>query len=371
MTTATSARTSKSQAADVAALRSSPVHGLVPLYPKPVSVQIEDIEIDTTNPGSVTQSMRNERRVGSIRDSYDILARIIYPIIVCQKPGGGKGYIHIDGFGRLSEAKARGQREIDAIVYAPLNTEQRICLRQTLNAAQEPFDAVSIIHDLRELAKERHLDITNPEHIKTLVRDMPERVRRYEADLIMLARVHPLALQAIGESYRKDGKTIGLDKFREVARILKTMEDRHPDTVRQIGGAQELSLKLSKMYLDKKFSGGTRSQDAFRRVATALQKTLPPDDPSIAEFFVKEQSYADLMAVAEMHSDGAGVKGSSTGAASSSYVNLTRNSPVIDACDAFERVLNTIDLKALTHAETLRLDRTGSVLRRVLRRAKA
>jgi hypothetical protein len=240
-----------------------------------------------------------------------------------------------------------------------------------LNAAQEPFDAVSIIHDLRELAKERHLDITNPEHIKTLVRDMPERVRRYEADLIMLARVHPLALQAIGESYRKDGKTIGLDKFREVARILKTMEDRHPETVRKIGGPQELSLKVSKMYLDKKFSGGTRSQDAFRRVATALQKTLPPDDPSIAEFFVKEQSYADLMAAAEMHSGGNGAAASFSTTTSSPYVSLTRNSRVIDACEAFESVLNALDPKALTHAETLRLDRTGSVLRKVLRRVKA
>ena len=41
-----------------------------------------------------------------------ILARIIYPIIVCQDPRHPNKYIHVDGLGRLTEAKSRGQQRL-------------------------------------------------------------------------------------------------------------------------------------------------------------------------------------------------------------------------------------------------------------------
>ncbi|HZZ17239.1 MAG TPA: hypothetical protein VFE08_14900, partial [Candidatus Sulfotelmatobacter sp.] len=194
---------------DVSALRSSPIHGLIPIHPGPVSVEIDAIELDPTNPGRMSQSLRDSRRAGSIRDSYDILSRIVYPVIVCEKEGDSSRYIHVDGYGRLKEAQARGQRKINAIVYPPMSLEQRICMRETLNAAQEPFDAVSIIHDLQQLARIRNVDTSDPEQVRTLVRDLPERVRKHEKDLLMLARLHPSAVSAMGESYRKDGATIG------------------------------------------------------------------------------------------------------------------------------------------------------------------
>ena len=148
-------------------------------------------------------SSRGSRRAGSIRCFYHILSRIVYPIIVCQHPDQPGRYIHIDGYGRLKEAKARGRQLIDAIVFPPLDLEQRICMRQTLNAAQEPFDAVSIIQDLQELAKIRNVDTSDPEQVKTLVRDLPERVRKKEKDLLMLARLHPKAVSSMGRIIAK------------------------------------------------------------------------------------------------------------------------------------------------------------------------
>ena len=274
----------------------------------------------------------------------------MYPIIiVCQKPDDPNRYIQIDGYGRLMQIKARGQQQIEAIVYPPLTLEQRICLRQTLNAAQEPFDAVSIIRDLQELAKERGLDLANPDQIKTLVRDMPERVRKHEKDLIMLARLHPSAVESMGESYRKDGKTIGLDKFRTFERVVHTMEERHPKTVAALGGAQELSLKLSKMYTDKKFSEGARSQDALRRVAKTLDEARE-DDPLIADFFSNERPLKDLLGVPAEAKTSSGPS----------------KSPVIEACRSLAGLLMDLDTESLTRAELRALERTESVLNKVL-----
>lgn len=339
---------------DVAALRSSPVHNLRPMYQHPVPVKLADIELDPTNPGNVTQSLRNDRRAGSIRDSYDILARIIYPIIVCQHPDRPTKYIHVDGLGRYTEAKSRGQQEIDAIIYPPMNLEQRICFRQTLNAAQEPFDAVSIIRDLQELARERKLDTTDPQQIKTLVRDLPERVRKHEKDLIMLARLHPRAVEVMGESYRKDGNTIGLDKFRNIARVLRTMEERHPKTVVKLGGPRELSLKLSKMYLDKKFSEGARSQEAIRTVAQALD-SAPADDAKVSDFFVNERPFTELVLTSTPR----------TSSRTSQDVDL------ISACRTLTKLLLDVDTEALTNAELRALERTEAVLNKVLSTVKA
>jgi hypothetical protein len=322
------------------------------LYEKAIPIDVSAIDLDPTNPGNVTQSLRDSRRAGSIRDSYDILSRIIYPIIVCQHPDKAARYIHIDGYGRLKEAKARGRQMIDAIVFPPLDLEQRICMRQTLNAAQEPFDAVSIIQDLQELAKIRNVDTSDPEQVKTLVRDLPERVRKKEKDLLMLARLHPKAVSSMGENYRKDGAAIGLDKFRHIDSLLRTLEERHPETVTKLGGPRELSLKVSKMYIAKKFSEGTRSQTAIRELGRKLDEA-PKDDPQIADFFMHERSAADFPSFSNGDSSSAG------------------KSEVTEACKSLMKLLLDLDTKALTDAELRALERTETVLSKVLVPRKA
>jgi hypothetical protein len=330
----------------VIALRESPVHGIKPRNEHPVVIDLDAIDIDPTNPGGVTESLRYKRRQPSIRDSYDILAQIIYPVIVCEHPEDDTRYIHVDGFGRITEARARGQKQICAIVFPSLTLEQRICLRQTLGAAQEPFDVASIIRDLQELARTRKIDLNNPEQIKTLVRDLPEKVRKHEKDLVMLARWHPDAVDSLGETYRKEGTAIGIDKIRGMDRILRILETRHPQTLEKLGGQQTMSLKLAKMYVAKKFSEGTRSQEAIRRVAQTFDAALE-NDPAILDFLANEKSYSELPKVP------------TNGAAS--------ESSVVHLCKQLMAVLADLETDSLTPAARRTLERTDAVLDQVLK----
>jgi hypothetical protein len=324
----------------------SPVHGLKALTEDPVWINIKDIDLDTTNPGSVTESLRYQRRAPSIRDSYDILGGIIYPIIVCQNAEHVGRFIHVDGFGRLEQLKQRGEKRACAYVYPPMTLEQRICFRQTLNAAQEPFDAASIIQDLRTLAEERGLDIHNTEHVETLVRDLPEKVRKHRRDILILSRWHPDAIAKIGESYNADRESIGLDQMRGLGRIMAVTEKRHQDTLKKVGGLQELSKKLVQSFLDERFSENGKSQQGIRAVVRSLKK-IQPDDPAILKFFKDEVSVRGLEQVAE-----------------ESVPN--EQGVVLDGCSKFIKLLLSLNTQLLTEDEAVALKRTATVLDSVL-----
>jgi hypothetical protein len=160
----------------------------------------------------------------------------------------------------------------------------------------------------------------------------------------------------VGESYRKGGNTIGLDQFRNMAQVLRVVEERHPRTISKLGGTRELSLRLSKMYLEKKFSEGTRSQDAIRRVAKAL-RVLPADDPRVSDFFEKEKSYSDLELPAKPKPQ--------------AKVGEARESEIVDACQRLASLLVSVDTDSLTPTELRVLERTASVLTKVLGSTKA
>jgi hypothetical protein len=324
----------------------SPVHNFKALTDQPVRLNIADIDLDSTNPGSVTESQRYKRRSPSIRDSYDIFGRIIYPIIVCQNAEHAGRFLHIDGYGRLEHLKERGEKQVSAYVYPPMSLEQRICFRETLNAAQEPFDAASIIQDLRLLARERGLDLHNQEHVETLVRDLPERVQKHKKDIIELSRWHEDAVAKIGESYDDNPKSIGLDQVRGLGRIMTEMEKRHPNALGKLGGMQEVSKQLSEMYLSRRFSENGKSQQGIRNVAKSL-KTMQPDDPSILKFFENGSSISDLEKVAK-----------------DSVPNDT--GVVLDSCSKFIKILLDLNTKLLTEEEKAILKRTNSVLNDVL-----
>lgn len=326
---------------DVEALRGSPIHDLRPITENPVEIDIHAIEIDPTNPGSMTASRRYERRTDSIRDSLDILGRIVYPIVVCQKQDNPNSYIHVDGFGRLEQLIERGQTKVRAFVYPPLSLEQRICLRETLNSAQEPFDVASIILDLQELARQRNLDVRNPSHIKTLVRDLPKRVRMREGDLVTLARWDPGTVSKVGESYGSGAESIGIDKLKELTKILDTMSARHGDIVKLFGGEMALSAKLGRMYLDKKFQRG-RSQTGIRRVVEAL-RALPENDSNVREYFRDELDYRVLLP----------------------FVEQPSRDPV-KLCEELTKALLALDVDRLTEEQRLTLTRTRAVLNEVL-----
>lgn len=336
---------------EVAALRSSPVHELKPLNEQPEWINIDDIDVDSTNPGSVTESLRYQRRAPSIRDSYDILGRIVYPVIVSKNGEHAGRFIHVDGFGRLEQLKERGEKRVRAYIYPPMTLEQRICFRQTLNAAQEPFDAVSIIQDLRVLADERKLDLNNPDHVKTLVRDLPEKVQKHEKDILELSRWHPDAIKALGESYGTNPKAIGLDQIRSLGRIMTEMMSRHQDSLKKLGGSLEFSKSVAQMYLDRKFAESGRSQEGIRVVIRCL-KTLPSDDPSVLEFFENGMTIAALDKAAK--------------------ANISNERGVVVAgCSSFINTLLNLNAKRLTDEDKDALRRTALVLNGVLSEVRA
>lgn len=337
---------------EVAALRNSPVHNLKPLKDQSEWLDISDIDMDTTNPGSVTESLRYQRRAPSLRDSYDIFGTIVYPIIVSKSAEHAGRYIHIDGFGRLEQLKERGEKRVRAYVYPSMTLEQRICFRQTLNAAQEPFDAVSIIQDLRTLALERNLDLNNAQHVETLVRDLPEKVQKHRRDIMELSRWHPEAIAALGETYGSNPKAIGIDQIRSLGRIMTEVMSRHPQTLRRLGGLPEFSKLLAQLYLDRKFAeGGRRSQDGIRIVVRSL-KTLPCDAPSVSKFF------KDGMTVKELDE-----------AAKTNLAN--EEGVVIGGCGNFINMLLNVNAERLTEEEKNALRRTVLVLNGVLAEVSA
>lgn len=339
------------QQLEIAALKESPVHDLRPLSEDPQWINIDDIDLDATNPGSVTESLRYQRRAPSIRDSYDILGRIVYPIIVCKSAEHPGRFIHVDGFGRLEQLRQRGEKKVRAYIYPPMTLEQRICFRETLNAAQEPFDAVSIIQDLRMLAVERKLDINNADHMETLVRDLPEKVQKHKRDILELSRWHPDAIAALGESYGANPKAIGIDQIRNLGKILTEMMSRHQRTLKKLDGSSEFSKLLAKMYLDRKFAENGRSQDGVR-VVTRCLKTLPSDDSNISRFFTDGMTIKELDDAAK--------------------VNIpNEEGAVITGCTNFINVLLNLNAKRLTEEEKNALRRTALVLSGVLSEASA
>ena len=132
-------------------------------------------------------------------------------------------------------------------------------------------------------------------------------------------------------------------------RVLRTVEEKHPRTVERLGGSKELSLKIYKMYLDKKFSEGTRSQEAIRLVAKALDG-LPSDDKKVADFFLNERSFTDLGSIQEAPKP---------------------KQDILGACRGLMDLLIDVDTDSLTRTEMRALERTESVLSKVLAAPRA
>jgi hypothetical protein len=175
-----------------------------------------------------------------------------------------------------------------------MNLEQRICLRQTLGAAQEAFDPASVIADLKLLAQERDLDIENPSHVETLIRDMPAKVQQRRRDLLTLARWDSSMVDKVGESPNAGSDTIGLDKIKGLTRIVDAVKKHHPVVYKRLGADKGLTKKLGTMYLDRKFSHGTRSQEAIRKVTAGIT-ALDTNDPDVQRYLEHELPY-DVMA---------------------------------------------------------------------------
>jgi hypothetical protein len=336
---------------NITALRNSPINGIKPMTEDLQWVPLDKIEVDPTNPGGITSSLRYQRREPSMQDSYDIIGGKVYSVLICQHTDPEKQrqgiYIVVDGHGRYDQARRRNQASIQAIVYPPLTLEQRICLRETLGAAQESFDAISVIEDLRLLAVERQLSLDEPDDIKVLIRDLPEKVRRREKDLLTLARWDPEAMKRLGESYSIAGNTIGIEKVKELTGIVDAVKKAHPQTYETLGRDHGITKKLAKMYLERKFSQGTRSQDAIRQVRSAITE-LPSNEPLVRRFIRDELSQEALAPFAK--------KGSSL-------------KDIASVCQALVQRLLALDPAALNDEELRMLRRTNLQIAETLKEA--
>ena len=350
MTTTADAKDKEKQAR-IDAFRNSLVHGLHPLREN-VLILIDSIEIDSTNPGSLTESHRYERREESMLDSYEILERVVYPIVVCEKQDEDGKYIHVDGYGRLGMLRAKGVKEVKAIIYPPMNLEQRICFRQTLNAAQEPFDPVSIIHDLKLLADERGLSLQNRADIKALVRDLPARVQTREKDLLILARWHPDIVERMGEQHEPEQEVIGLDQLRSLDRLLSLVSKEHPEIAEKKGGSLEVSRILGQCFHDQRFADGMRSQEGIRKAIKAV-KALPGNHAAVEEFLSGDIGLRALIRQSEECSE-------------EEKPPTERNPSIMEACQALAALLIGIDASGLSEVEHRALERTRWVLESVI-----
>src|SRR5438309_746081 len=79
-------------------LRLSPIRNIQTVSYQ--EVDVSQIDVDPTNPGSDPHSRRYLRRGPSIAESYDIIGRNVYPVVVSQRGDAPGHYILVDGHGR-------------------------------------------------------------------------------------------------------------------------------------------------------------------------------------------------------------------------------------------------------------------------------
>src|SRR5438067_667924 len=99
-------------------LSASPIHGITPIGESEVELSL--LDTDPTNPGSDVTSSRYKRRETPISESFDILGRIVYPLVVCAKEDGSGRFWIVDGHGRMEEGRRRRLKKMKAIIFPSL-----------------------------------------------------------------------------------------------------------------------------------------------------------------------------------------------------------------------------------------------------------
>lgn len=255
---------------------------------QPMEIAIELIDLDETNPGIVKdkteQTIRYRRRGPNIIESYAILGGPLYPVIVCKLPNGR--YLLVDGHGRFEEVDTSKVKFLRAIVFPEMSLEQRICLREILNAAQEPFDAGLILKDLRMLAKERGLNVRNEDHMDKLLADLPQRVRGQRDNLLMLARWPEVLADKISVEGKKG--TIGIDQVNNLTQLVQAIEDKYPEITNDYPG-DKLHHRVLERYFEGAFREEGRAQDNIRFV-TRTVKTMAKKQYSVLLNFISGEN---------------------------------------------------------------------------------
>jgi hypothetical protein len=333
--------------ADIAAvqeqLRTSPVRNLP--APDYMTVDMAQIDDDPTNPGADETSGRYDRRAESISDSFDILGGPVLPIVLCRNPEAPNRFLNIDGHGRRGEALRRNQPTIKALVFPPLTLEQRVCLRQILNGAQEPFDPPLILKDLQLLAKLRKLDIRKEADLRALLGDMPYNVRKHYTKLRLLSRWPESVADKIGIDDDDELGILGFEKVKELDGLVTALKRSHPSIAAKYPGDGAYKQMLD-LYHSGYFRDGGRSQEAIREGRKLLKK-LP-----------KDHALADGLA------SGSIAFGEFREAAASQL--QAGHGHLVSLCKNISVLLTDLDPATLTAPEIRSIERTADLMGKVL-----
>ncbi len=336
---------------NIQTLTSSPIHGIKPIGEYPIDLSM--LDTDPTNPGSDPYSNRYKRREKPISESYDILGGIIYPLVVCTKDDGSGRFWIVDGHGRRDEAARRNQKQINSIVFPPLTLEQRIILRQVLNAAQEPFDTPLVLRDLHILAKERGLDIRNDMDLRALLADLPVNIRKHEDKLKVLAKWPSDVSDKIGIDDNEEKGVVGYDKIKELDGLVNAVRKHHPTTATEFPGPK-LNRQMLQLYFGNVFRDGYRSQEGIR-TARRLLKKIENDDPLVGKFLRGGMLVGELEESSEAH-----IKDKGSKASDGSDLGL------VELCKKLNVLLTDVDAHNLSAVERRTLKRTYELISQVL-----
>jgi hypothetical protein len=336
-------------------LTGSPIHGIKPIGE--YLVETSRLQTDPTNPGSDAYSKRYKRREKPISESYDILGGLVYPIVVSQKDDGSGELLIVDGHGRRDEAGRRNQKEINCIVFPPLTLEQRILLRQVLNAAQEPFDTPLVLRDLHLLAHERGLNLSNDVDLRALLADLPVNIRKHEDKLKVLAKWPADVSDKIGIDDNDETGVIGFDKIRELDQLVGAVRAHHPKAAAEYPG-QELNRQVLKLYVKNAFRDGGRSQEGIRD-ARALIKKINNDNPLVTKFLKGGMLVGEFVEASDPHRKDRDKAGNDV------------QFGLIDLCKQLNSILTDVDAHNLSAVEKRTLKRTSELISQVLEELRA
>lgn len=326
-------------------LKGSPIHGIKPLGLQEIDINL--IQTDPTNPGADQLSRRYERRAGPISDSFDIIGDYVYPPVVCKADSDNGRYIAVDGHGRLDEARRRGHKKLRALVYGPLTLEQRICLRETLNAAQEPFDTPLVLKDLQLLAEQRGLDLSNENDLRALLADLPANVRKHEEKLKLLAKWPADLASKVGVDDDDKAGVIGFDKIKELDSVVNAIRRHHQQIAASYNG-ERLYRRVLELYFDDVFRDGRRSQDTIRDARRILKK-LPDDSPVVARLLKGGVTFTAFKDEAER-----------------SIPDASKPRGLVEVCKELNVLLTDVDPHNLSAVEKRSLKRTAELVSQVL-----
>jgi hypothetical protein len=233
--------------------------------------------------------------------------------------------------------------------------EQRIILRQVLNAAQEPFDAPLILRDLQTLAKERNLDIRNSEaDMDALLEDFPASFAGEKKKLRVLAAWPEDIADKISIDVNKkaeDGEeqgVIGFVKVNQLNILLNKVRKYHPRIAAQYPG-ERLNRQLLKLYFDNVFRDGSRSQEGITRASSTI-RAAETNDPLVSDFLKGGMKVGEFVDKAE----------------AKQRAKEASESPLVKLCNELKGILSGIYPPDLDQKERFALKSTHTVISEVL-----